>query len=152
VTTSEPDIAPATTRSRRAARPTRDAAAALSGLAWSGLAYALAREVLGDAIWGGILASPVIGVVVGRLFHPFDHATVGRLLSALASLYFAVALFGIAVGATEWILNPYPERNGPALVVQNLLGCLAGITFTGLVVAFWPLCILNHGLLRRIGG
>lgn len=149
---TEPRPPLATGGSPRAGRLASDAAAALSGLVWAALAYGLARDPLGDSIWGGILAAPLIGILVGRLFHPFEHPKPLHLFWALASLYVAVGLFGIAAGIADWILNPYPERSGPALVVQTFLGCVAGVTISGLVFFFWPLCVLNHWLLRRIRG
>jgi NAD/NADP transhydrogenase beta subunit len=152
VTATEPRSSSAAVGSPRAARPATDAAAALSGLAWAALAYLFGRDPLGEAIWGGIVAAPLIGILVGRLFHPFEHPKPHHLFWALSSLYVAVGLFGLAAGMADWMWNEYPERNGPALVVQMFLGCVWGVTFTGLVVVFWPLCVLNHWLLRRIGG
>jgi hypothetical protein len=152
VTATEPRSWSAAVGSPRAARPATDAAAALSGLAWAALAYLFGRDPLGEAIWGGIVAAPLIGILVGRLFHPFEHPKPHHLFWALSSPYVAVGLFGLAAGMADWMWNEYPERNGPALVVQMFLGCVWGVTFAGLVVVFWPLCVLNHWLLRRIGG
>jgi hypothetical protein len=134
---------------RPSARLPSDSGAALSGLLWAILAYSVAHEVLGVAIWGGVLSSPLIGIVVGRLFHPFEYSKPRFLLGSLASLYVAVGLFGLATGMTGWMLNESPKQSGPALVVQTLLGCVGGITLTGFVLAFWPLSALNHWLLHR---
>ncbi len=128
-----------------------DALSALSGCAWAGIAYLIGRTALGPILVGGLLASPLIGLVVGRLYRPaYALSTRGRALAALVTFYIAVALFGLAVGLYDAFALAVPGRIPSAVVIQAVIGMLWGVTFTGYVVVLWPLAYLNHWLVGRV--
>ena len=125
-------------------------ASALSGCVWGAIAWLLARGPMGPVAWGGILASPLIGIVIGRLGLPARRARPWvRALLALATLYAAVVLFGVAAGIGD-ALRPIQGRDSLEVVAQAVLGCLWGVTFTGYFLVLWPLAVWNHGLVARL--
>jgi hypothetical protein len=122
----------------------------LSGALWGGLAYVLGAAYMEKIIWGGVFASPLIGLVVGLLFRwTLGLGRWARVLGALLSLYFAATLFGLAVGLYD-INRDSLHRIPSAVVLQAVAGVLWGITFTGYVVILWPLAYLNHRLLALV--
>jgi hypothetical protein len=71
-----------------------------------------------------------------------------QALLSLATLYIAVALFGLAVGIYD-AARIIPNRASTEVIFQTLIAMLIGTTFTGYVLVLWPLAFLNHRLLRR---
>ena len=70
---------------------------ALSGCGWAGIAYLVGHEWMGLTIWGGIMASPLIGVIIARAYLPaYKLPVFARVFVALVTLYLAAALFGLA--------------------------------------------------------
>ena len=122
---------------------------AAAGCVWGGVAWLLAHRHLGPIVWGGVLASPAIGLVIGALFAPI-HALrpVPRALLALVSLYAAATLFGLCCGLYD-SLRPISGRIPQALVWQAVLGVWWGMTFTGYVVLLWPLAVVTHRAVGR---
>ena len=132
-----------------------------SGVVWALFAYELVGAAAGEkAIWGGVLASPFIGVILGlsvgrlRLRSKIHQAVV-----SLLGLYAAAFLFGIAVGicdlATGANSGPGWHRIPGAVILQSAIGMVWGLTFTGYVVLLWPLAYVNFWLLwheRSPGG
>ncbi len=111
-------------------------ASAVSGLGWSLLALFLGGRHLKGALLGGVLASPLIGLLVGRLYlSAYALGTGGRAVASLATLYLSAALFGLAGGAGD---------------PQFFFAVLWGLTFTGYFVLLWPLAYLNHSLIARL--
>ncbi len=128
----------------------------VSGCAWGTLAYVLGRGAMGGIIWGGVIASPVIGLLVGLIAGRIrPRSALGRVFLSLAGLYGAAILFGLAVGlfdlATGVNSGDSWYRNPGAVLIQSALGTLWGMTLTGYVIAFWPLAYLNHWLIWRLG-
>ena len=122
---------------------------AVSGFAWGGIAYYLGHP-WPPCIWGGILASPLIGLVVGLAYLPAYRFRVGfRILLALVALYIAVALFGIALGICDQATRYIPNQIRGAGVIESLLATLWGVTFTGYVLFLWPLAYWNYWVLGR---
>ena len=72
-----------------------------------------------------------------------------RALHALAALYLAAALFGLAVGVADLVLLDAPGRRPIAVVLQSVQGVLWGLTFTGYVLLLGPLSYANHALVAR---
>ena len=90
-------------------------------------------------IWGGILASPLIGLVAGLLYLPaYRFPVVGRVLFALLTLYVSAAFFGLAVGLYD-AARDIPGRIEQAVVLQAINATLWGVTFTGYVLILWPI-------------
>jgi hypothetical protein len=120
---------------------------ALSGLVWAMIVYVLGRAAIGSDIWGGIVASPLIGVAVGLLFRRIRLFTRGwRVFLSLLSLYVGAVLFGLAMSVPD-VARAHPDQRPVALVVENIIGMLWGTTLTGYVLFLWPLAYLNHRLL-----
>jgi len=120
-----------------------------SGCIWAGVAYLLGHRALGRIIWGGLLASPVIGLSIGlavRRFHALS--TAGRIVVSLVDLYVAACIFGLAAGVFD-VFTGSVSRNAIEVVLQSIIGVLWGVTFTGYVIFLWPLAYLNHALLWR---
>ena len=121
-----------------------------------GCIWALIANVLaGGIVWGGMLASPFIGVLVGVLVERLHALSPPRrVLVSLASLYLAACLFGVAVGVYDLLtgVNAGPgwRRIPSAVVIQSLLGVLWGLTFTGYVLLLWPLSYANHLLVWNL--
>lgn len=123
----------------------------VSGIAWGGIAYYLGYP-WPPCVWSGILASPLIGLIVGFAYLPLYRLRVGlRILLALLALYIAVALFGFAVGICDEATRGFPNRNSGAGIIESLLATLWGVTFTGYVLFLWPLAYLNYWALGRAG-
>jgi hypothetical protein len=115
---------------------------ALSGCGWALIAYLIGHEALGNRIWGGIIASPMIGVLIGHLSRPVE-AKLRRVqvVAALFDLYLAAACFAVAMAA-------FDPRNmaSPAVLIQHVISVWWGLTFTGYFLALWPLSLFNHRL------
>jgi len=125
---------------------------ALSGCLWAAIALLLGAEAMGPIIWGGVVASPLIGVIAAYIFLPACRwPLVARIVFALVTLYLAVAAFGLAAGLYDAVVRDIPNRIGWAVVVQAMLASLWGITFTGLVLILWPLSFVNHSFVCRWG-
>jgi hypothetical protein len=127
---------------------------AASGCVWALIAYVLAGAE-GGIIWGGMVASPVIGVLVGLLVQRLQGLSTGsRAVVSLANLYLAACLFGVAVGvydlATGVNAGPGWRRIPSAVVMQDVLGILWGLTFTGYFLLLWPLSYVNHALVWNL--
>ena len=126
-----------------------------SSMIWGLLAYVLVGTTAGEkAIWGGLLASPFIGLLMGLTFGRMRiRPTLARAVVSLLALYVATFLFGLAVGAWDLLtgVNSGPgwRRIPEAVVLQGGLGMMWGLTFTGYLVLLWPLAYVNFWLLWR---
>lgn len=131
--------------------PKRILVYATCGCVWALIANVLARGM----VWGGMLASPFIGILAGLLverLHGLSPAR--RVLVSLASLYLAACLFGVAVGVFDLLtgVNAGPgwRRIPSAVVIESVLGVLWGLTFTGYFLLLWPLSYANHVLVWNL--
>lgn len=122
--------------------------ALFAGALWGLVAFGFGGRAYGDAVWGGVLAAPFIGLLVGALLHPrFSAASGGRRwLVALASLYTGATLFAIAVGLTD-ALTGAAGRRVLEVIAQAVVGTWWGVTLTGFVIALWPLAYGTHAVL-----
>jgi len=134
-----------------------------SGVAWSVVASAIAYALSTvnstplDAVTtfaGGIVAAPVIGLLVGYLARRFsDLSHLQRFGVALADLYFATYLFLLATSVGQfvraWVARGAVETPLRLFVVDPLLGTLFGLTYTGFVVVLLPLSYVNHLLIGK---
>jgi hypothetical protein len=127
---------------------------AASGCAWGAIAYLLAGRMVGKGIWGGVLVSPVIGVLVGLTAARLRKLPAGgRAFVSLVGLYGATCLFGLAVGvgdlATGVNRGEGWHRIPGAVIMQSAVGFLWGLTFMGYIVVLWPLSYLNCWLIWK---
>ena len=127
---------------------------AVSGGAWGAIAYLLAGRMVGKGIWGGVLVSPAIGILVGLTAARLRNLPAGgRVFVSLVGLYAATLLFGLAVGlgdlATGVNSSEGSQRIPGAVILQSGLGFLWGLTFMGYIVVLWPLSYLNCWLIWK---
>jgi hypothetical protein len=121
-----------------------------SGVVWGGIALGLGYGWMHQRVWGGVLVAPLIGLAVGIAARGFDRRPGWlRALHALAALYIAAALFGLAVGVADLVLLDAPGRRPFAVVLQSVHAVLWGLTFTGYVLLLGPLSYANHALVAR---
>ncbi|HEY7682162.1 MAG TPA: hypothetical protein VH879_05930 [Gemmatimonadales bacterium] len=122
----------------------------IAGALWGCLAYLLGARAFGQAIWGGVLASPLIGVTVGHLLHSSFADGTGRrrILWSLVSLYLAAVLFGTSVGVYELVLRRSSASSPTAVVIESIAAVLWGVTLTGFLLFLWPLAYLTHWALE----
>ena len=122
------------------------ALSALSGCVWGGIAWVLLDQRMNTGIGGGILASPLIGIFMGRSSKAFrERSILVRVAIALLTLYCAAALFGAAGGVAEFIVSlGAGVLRFPISIVQTALVFVWGLTFTGYFIVLWPLAYLNH--------
>jgi hypothetical protein len=96
---------------------------------------------------GGIIAAPLIGLLMGqvsRIFGYFDEVLL-RIIVAGASLYLAMVLFIMSSLLTQSVFN----RHLPADVWTNSFGA-AAFAFELTCIALWPLAYLNHTLISGL--
>jgi len=127
---------------------------AASGCVWAWIATTLLGRAMAWPVWGGVLASPLIGVIAGMFSMQFRRRRlIAQMFLALVSLYLTAALFGGAVGMTDALFGvnagPGWQRIPSAVVAESVLAMLWGLTFTGYVVFLWPLAWVNHTLVAR---
>jgi hypothetical protein len=122
----------------------------LAGASWGGAGYLLGARSFGEPVWAGVLASPLIGVAIGSLAQPAFERTRGmrRAGVALVSLYLGVIFFGGAVGAYDYAAGDTIHRSAVAVVLQDVLAALWGVTFTGFFLGLWPLAYGTHWILE----
>lgn len=119
-----------------------------SGCLWALIALLIGYRAFGVSIWGGVLVSPLIGLLISALSVRF-HARWrrGRALFSLVTLYLAASLFGLSVS----LYDVFIRGVGPGPNVENIfsgvLATLWGLTIGGYFVILWPLAYLNHKLL-----
>jgi ribose/xylose/arabinose/galactoside ABC-type transport system permease subunit len=123
----------------------------ISGPFWAAIPYYVLRRDPPPFLWGGIAASPFIGLAVGLIYHNVcKRRLASRILLSLATLYIAVVLFGFACGVCD-ALRPIPNRLSLAVIEQTINGFLWGLTMTGIVFVLWPLSFVNHALVCWFG-
>ncbi len=135
----------------------------ISGCVWAAIGLAIVwlsspaspvRTPLGEVartVSGGLIAAPVIGVLIGRMARTFlacRRST--RLAIALANVYLASLLFLMAVNLLHLLEgNVARQRLFSALVSGPIFGAIFGLTYTGFVLVLWPLSYANHSLIGR---
>jgi hypothetical protein len=123
----------------------------VSGVLWGCVVTVIAFDAAPRAIWGGLIASPLIGCMIGAATKRWSYLSLPlRVVVALVSVYVAAALFGLGVGLYDWLAVDIPNRIAYGVVVQAVLAFLWGLTFIGWCLVFWPLAYLNHWLLGRV--
>ena len=126
-------------------------AAFASGALWGGIVTLLAFDAFPRAIWGGLIASPMIGLAAATIIPLWSRRSAGtRVVMSLVAVYVSAALFGLAVGLCDWLVFDIPDRIPYAVVLQAVLAFMWGLTYMGLVFVFWPLAWLNYWLLSRM--
>jgi hypothetical protein len=127
-----------------------------SGCVWALIGLTVAFVILQPGItvrqatlWGagGIVAAPLIGLLMGAVSKTFRHRPVGiRIVIAGASLYVAALLFVIASGLFSSMLH---GRMPPDFWFNSVADVWAGLVWTGFFVVLWPLAYANHAVISR---
>lgn len=119
---------------------------ALSGCVWALIAYFIGHRAFGGNIWGGIVAAPLIGILIGYLGRSMQNKPVPvQSIASLFLLYGAATCFAIATAVFG------SQRVTPsAILMQNVWAVLWGLTFTGYVFALWPLAFFNQRLIGQV--
>jgi hypothetical protein len=125
--------------------------AALSGVGWGLIAYAVGRGIFGRHIWGGVLAAPLIGILIGQLARGVDEEPRWiQIVMSLLQLYVAAACFGAAVTLSGLILLGLPRDRALSETLFGTVWIIVwGLTFSGYALVLWPLSLLNHRLVWR---
>lgn len=122
---------------------------ALSGCGWGLIAFFIGHASFGHGIWGGIVAAPLIGVLIGQLSKSIEaKSRLDQIVTSLFGLYLAATCFAVAMAMFDFAWRP---RHVPfsAVLMQHVLGVLWGLTFTGYFLVLWPLSFFNHRLVWR---
>ncbi|MEC9476779.1 MAG: hypothetical protein VX764_07055 [Planctomycetota bacterium] len=125
----------------------------VSGLVWAVIADQIAPSWRGSAFRGGLLSTPLVGVVAGLVYLPaYRFAVAGRVMMSLLTLYLSTLLFGLAWGVTDALqeLPGQAMRNSVEVVYQAIAASFYGVTMTGFVLLLWPLAFFNHWLVGRL--
>jgi hypothetical protein len=134
-----------------------------SGFLWIGVASLIAYAAspihtapldVARTFAGGIVSAPLVGLLVGHIARRFSHLNrAQRIWVALGDLYLATYLFSLATGLGHLVKGLITQGQVDAvqrsLVVDPLLGTLLGLTYTGFVVALFPLSYFNHVLIGK---
>ena len=124
--------------------------ALVAGFMWGMIGLALAGQMLGPPIVGGVVVAPLVGLAVALVFRGFRSRPPGmRIALSLVSLYLAAGIFALAVGVAD-VLRAIPGRNSGAVVIQAVMGVWWGVTFTGYLPVLWSLAYLTHSLIGRL--
>ena len=132
----------------------------ISGCVWAVIGFAIAWSVspirytpteVVRSFAGGLVAAPLIGVLVGLLSRNFSKlGRSARVMVALANLYLAVWLFLMAASVVKLVVGEIAWSRGfEAFVSDPIVGALLGLTYTGFVLLLWPLSYVNHALVSR---
>ena len=122
---------------------------ALSGCGWGLVAYFIGHAAFGHGIWGGIVAAPLIGVLIGHLSKSSEAKSLPVQIGvSLFDLYLAAMCFAVASAVFNFVWGPR-HMPFPTVLMQHVLGVLWGLTFTGYFLVLWPLSFFNHRLVWR---
>jgi hypothetical protein len=122
---------------------------ALSGCGWGLIAYFIGHAAFGHGIWGGIVAAPLIGVLMGHLSKSIgakSHPV--QIVASLFDLYLAAMCFAVAAAVFEFAWGPR-HMSASTVLMRDILVVLWGLTFTGYFLVLWPLSFFNHRLVWR---
>lgn len=122
---------------------------ALSGCGWGLIAYFIGHAAFGHGIWGGIVAAPLIGVLIGHLSKSIEEKPRPvQVVASLLDLYLAAICFAAATAVFDLAWGPR-HVPFPAVLMQHVLAVLWGLTLTGYFLVLWPLSFFNHRLVWR---
>jgi hypothetical protein len=119
---------------------------AVSGLGWALIACFIGYRAFGYRIVGGIIVTPLIGVLIGHLSSPLQNKPRWvQIAGSLFYLYVAAACFAVGMALFSPVLGPRNVRF-PAALMEHVLAVLWGLTFGGYALVLWPLSFFNHRL------
>ena len=116
---------------------------AIAGAMWGGLAFCIGQLWWDPVLWGGVVFSPFIGLLIGygsRTLRREDYLR--NAFFSLASLYVSVIFFGVACGLYDLFGRLYLNRDPGEVVFQAVLVVLAGTT--AYILLLWPLSAITH--------
>lgn len=122
---------------------------ALSGCGWGLIAFFIGHAAFGHGIWGGIVAAPLIGVLIGHLSKSIESKSrLDQIVASLFDLYLAAICFAVATAMFDFVWGPR-QMPFPTLLMRDILVVLWGLTFTGYFLVLWPLSFFNQRLVWR---
>ncbi len=93
----------------------------------------------------------VVGLLVFLASRPLYRKSFGWLVpTAVVTLFFATALFGLCVGTIDVMLCANTSRATLEVLVQNMLAYLWGLVCVPVCWALFPLALLNHAWIRSL--
>lgn len=126
-------------------------ASILSGLGWGGIALAIALvlDLELQSVWGGIVASPLIGWGIGAFVRPARRwSSRARSLLAIPTFFLAVWLFGVAAAVPVVVASPRVPSAEHLLWLPASF--VVGVVGYHLWVVLIPLAIVNTRILLRL--
>jgi hypothetical protein len=124
----------------------------IAGAVWGLVASLSGGRAFREAIWGGVLVSPLIGGFIAVTFRWMPDATrPWRVFGALVSIYTGGVLFAIAMA----IFHAVTRMNPPAsfeTVLEYVMAVMWAITFTGYLLIYWPLAYATHAWIAWVAG
>jgi len=122
---------------------------AISGVLWGLLALMLGYSAMGRIIWGGIIVSPIIGILAGVLAAKLHVNRIGpRLAISVVGLYGSALLFGLSCGIYDSLTYHFGARNNVEVVLQSGMGVIYGTTM--FAWALLPLSFANFSIIGQI--
>jgi hypothetical protein len=119
---------------------------AASGVAWALIAWFIGYRAFGYRIWGGIIMSPLIGILIGGLSRRMHNKPRWvQIAGSLFYLYVAASCFAIGMALASLAFGPHNVRFS-ATLIEHVLAVLWGLTLGGYALVLWPLSFFNHGL------
>ncbi len=117
---------------------------------WGAVAFFFGHKALGPGVWGGVLVSPAIGLLVGFLSWPVRQSPPkAKAFISLALVYLSAILFGLAAGLGTMIIRFGPHGIHWSVMAEMVFIVLWGTTMTGFFILFWPMSYFNLWLVAR---
>lgn len=122
--------------------------AAFSGCAWGLIAHAIGHRASNP--WGGLIAAPCIGILMGHLSRRVGaRSRRVQIVSSLLFLHLAAVLFVVAMGSFD-ILSGRVAVGLLTALTAPVQAVLFGLIGSGYFLLLWPLAFFNHRLLWEV--
>lgn len=114
------------------------------GLTWGLFGYI----IVGEGALGGLIASPFIGLLIGRIALSAVPYGIGWMFPvSLVNLYIAVFLYGLASGIYDYAVIRADQSVSPVVIIESVFAFLWGLTFL-YIIFLYPASLANHAYYR----